>query len=231
MREVSIRFSTVTGLELSDFVVTNGILSNLFGGGNVYSIEVDPTALGNVSLSLPADVVIDVNGNGNLASNILNVDFQQPPNSTGPDLELSMTSNVDFSPIFSNVVFTIELNNVGVSAANNISVDVPFPANLPYVGHETTAGDFNVSFRRWNLGSLAPGGSATLTLTLFTLVGEDVPVTLYGQVTAATPQDDDSTPTMGFVNPMVFLDVSLVKMMKLLLPSMWLKHLIILLWY
>ena len=199
---VNINFNElVTGLELSDFVINNGVVSNLFGSGNVYSVDVTPTTFGNVSLNLPTNVVMDAAGNGNLASNILNVDFQQPPNSTGPDLELSMTSNVDFSPIFSNVVFTIELTNVGVAAANNIAVDVPFPANLPYVGHETTDGDFNVSFRRWNLSSLAPGGSATLTLTLFTLVGEDVPVTLYGQVTAASPQDDDSTPNNGVCQP------------------------------
>ncbi len=55
----------ISGLELADLVVGNGVASNLSGSGKVYTVDIAPTALGAVTLDMDAELVIDVAGNGN----------------------------------------------------------------------------------------------------------------------------------------------------------------------
>ncbi|MCH6256333.1 Ig-like domain-containing protein [Puniceicoccaceae bacterium K14] len=74
---VNVAFTTsVTGLELSDFDVTNGTASNLTGSGSAYTIEVAPTlsAEGTVIIRLPANSVTATAG-PNIPSNSLQVDY------------------------------------------------------------------------------------------------------------------------------------------------------------
>ncbi len=68
----------VTGLELDDFVVDNGSISNLSGSGANYTILVLPNAEGNISICLPERVVIDLDGDGlwNRASETLVTAYQ-----------------------------------------------------------------------------------------------------------------------------------------------------------
>lgn len=66
----------VSGLDLSDFVVTNGTANNLAGTGSAYTIEVTATAPGDIDVSLPASSATDLDdGLDNLASNTLTVTF------------------------------------------------------------------------------------------------------------------------------------------------------------
>lgn len=59
----------VTGLENTDFDVTNGAASDLAGTGVAYTVLITPTAPGDVTVVLPADAVTDLNdGLGNEAS-------------------------------------------------------------------------------------------------------------------------------------------------------------------
>ena len=77
--DVSVTFSEpVSGLAANDFSITNGTASNLSGTGQNYSLTVTPTAAGNVGISLPADSADDAAGNGNTASNTLNVTYSPP---------------------------------------------------------------------------------------------------------------------------------------------------------
>ena len=63
----------VTGLELSDFVISNGTLSDLAGSGASYSVLVTPGSGTEVTLVLPAGSVTDTDGDNlqNPASNEL----------------------------------------------------------------------------------------------------------------------------------------------------------------
>ncbi|VGO16328.1 hypothetical protein PDESU_04919 [Pontiella desulfatans] len=65
----------VTGLILDDFVVENGMVSNLTGSGSAYTVLVIPDVEDLVSVSLPEGVVTDLDGDGlwNTASETLAV--------------------------------------------------------------------------------------------------------------------------------------------------------------
>ena len=76
---VSVSFSEVIyGLSDSKFLVHNGSLADLTGSGASYSFTVTPLASGVVSISLPGGRVSDAEGNGNVPSNLLEVEFTDP---------------------------------------------------------------------------------------------------------------------------------------------------------
>jgi hypothetical protein len=68
----------VTGLELNDFVLINGSVSNLTGGPKIYSVTVTPSGSQTVSVSLPSGVAQDNESNGNHPSNLLEIPFDPP---------------------------------------------------------------------------------------------------------------------------------------------------------
>src|SRR3990167_10015348 len=68
----TITFSeVVTGFELADFVITNGTKAALGGSGAVYTCDVTPTAIGNVTADVAAGVAIDAAGNANTVASQL----------------------------------------------------------------------------------------------------------------------------------------------------------------
>ena len=74
--DVAVGFSeSVSGLDLADFSVVNGSAGTLSGSGADYTLNVSPTADSTVSVALPAGSAQDAAGNGNLASNTLNVTY------------------------------------------------------------------------------------------------------------------------------------------------------------
>ncbi|MGX5817691.1 Ig-like domain-containing protein [Chitinophaga lutea] len=79
--QVTATFSeAVTGLVTSDFSVTNATLSNLTTSNNItYTLDVSPTTGDPISISLPAAKAVDVGGNSNLASNVLNFAVDNTP--------------------------------------------------------------------------------------------------------------------------------------------------------
>jgi hypothetical protein len=67
--QVAVAFSeAVTGLELSDFTLTNGVAANLAGAGAQYTVDITPSADGAVTVALPAGAVQDGVGTANTAS-------------------------------------------------------------------------------------------------------------------------------------------------------------------
>ncbi|PSL23684.1 Ig-like domain-containing protein [Chitinophaga ginsengisoli] len=71
---VTVTFSeAVTGLAAADFNTTNATVGTPATTNNItYTVLVTPTADGPVSISLPADVVVNIGDNGNTASNTIN---------------------------------------------------------------------------------------------------------------------------------------------------------------
>ncbi len=77
--EVSILFSEeVTGLELEDFVISNGLASTLTGEVASYTLTVTPTENGLTMINLPSGSAIGLDETPNTASNILTVQFGTP---------------------------------------------------------------------------------------------------------------------------------------------------------
>lgn len=103
---VEVRFSeTVEGLDLEDFEVSNGSADNLSGNGSVYTVEVSPLSEGEITVSLPAEKVVDGFDNPNDASNEVTVTYVMPDLTrplatlveTGEELPDERTLEISFS--------------------------------------------------------------------------------------------------------------------------------------
>ncbi|MEN3943857.1 Ig-like domain-containing protein [Prosthecobacter sp. SYSU 5D2] len=76
---VQVQFNqAISGLALTDFVVTNATASALTGSGASYGITLTPTAPGMVTVRLPASSVVNAGAVGNAASNTLSVNYSPP---------------------------------------------------------------------------------------------------------------------------------------------------------
>jgi len=115
------------------------------------------------------------------------------------DLSLSATTNPATVNVYNAINYTFTVANNGTAQATNVRVFVPLPANTVYVGgNEWTAsqGSFNhFGTKVWNVGNLAPGASATLTVGWYLLAAP--PFTGWAEVSACDQTDADSTPGNG----------------------------------
>ena len=85
--EVQAQFTeAVSGFELDDVTVINGVAESMSGSVDAYTIAVAPSEPGAVEVSIPAGAASDSAGNGNLASDSLTVLFVPPgPGEFAPD--------------------------------------------------------------------------------------------------------------------------------------------------
>ncbi|MBP7273701.1 MAG: PQQ-dependent sugar dehydrogenase [Saprospiraceae bacterium] len=119
-------------------------------------------------------------------------------NSTDPvDLELNMTVSNSQPPIYTHVDYTMTIVNKGQGTANDIRINIPFPGSgLAFSGVSASRGNFNGGTKNWEISSLQPNETATLTLNLFTLQ-TTLPAFLC-QVQSVLQQDIDSAPNNNF---------------------------------
>ncbi|MBL9117205.1 MAG: DUF1929 domain-containing protein [Verrucomicrobiaceae bacterium] len=116
---ISIVFSeNVTGLTGSDFIVTNGTAGVLTGTGASYSLLVNPSASGPVTLRLAAGAATDSSGNNSTASNTLAVTYNAP-DTTAPSVTLTAAAPVVTSNTFS-VTATFSETVEGLTAGDFI---------------------------------------------------------------------------------------------------------------
>jgi hypothetical protein len=94
---------SVSGLELSDITVTNGVAVSVAATGASYSVTIDPTSEGEVSVDFVGSRVVDNAGNPNSASNTLRFVYDvTPPTVTLSSGAPSITNSVPI-PITINV--------------------------------------------------------------------------------------------------------------------------------
>lgn len=167
----------VTGLIESDFSVTNGTASSLTGSGSTYSLLVTPSTPGSVSVSLPANSVVDLNDAlGNTASNTVTTVYSESNSGGGGTSDVSTHSPSAWETVDSNGgVPANGSNNVDkfTAGSDNSGVINPFTTNL-YVRSSASNADRVVrGFVKWDLSSLAgqPVVSATLTFDGHSLNG------------------------------------------------------------
>lgn len=108
------------------------------------------------------------------------------------DLELMILGPANYD-IYVPVPYIITITNNGPLEATNVFVEAGLPTGMVHTSNSVTSGIYNLFFETWFLPTLGVGESATLTLTLFPLVG-DIPITNFVQVSAADQEDPDSTP-------------------------------------
>lgn len=116
---IDITFSEpITGLEESDFTITNGTIqaSSLTGSGANWTVSIVPNANGDVSITLPAASATDTDGdnNTNTASNTL-VTTYIAPGSDQPIPTLSTANSVVLSAYTVSINFTESVTGLELS--------------------------------------------------------------------------------------------------------------------
>ncbi len=129
-------------------------------------------------------------------SNLITVVRGQVVQSQGIDLEISITTPPGFYQAFQEVPFQIKVINKGPQTARDIFVSAPIPRGMAFTSATPSSGMYNTFLQWWNFRELAAGDTATLDLTLFTLV-DDRPIVNFVEIIGALPRDIDSTPNNG----------------------------------
>ncbi len=102
-----------TGFTVADINITGGTISGFAITGTSFSFNVTPLA-GNVSIEIPANVMSDASGLGNLASNVLNLTFTSA-DSTSPTVTLA-TASTDVSGAFQvSATFSEDVSGVALN--------------------------------------------------------------------------------------------------------------------
>ena len=103
----------LTGLELDDFTVANGAVSDITPFGNGYYATITPAGDGLVTIDLAADAVTDLSGNGHSAPDQLSYlyDFT-PPGVTSVEFVTTGGSPTNSDTLTWAVIFSEQLDNV-----------------------------------------------------------------------------------------------------------------------
>ena len=178
-------------------------LSSLISVSGSLSIENNP-ALSNCCGIYPILNSGGIGGSINISGNPMTCSNEQEildnciP-SGGVDLELDLTQPNADPAQWSNYEVVATINNAGDQPATGVKVSFKKPAGVVYVGgNEFTVsqGSFGAfGNEEWTVGTIPPGGSATLTVNYF-LLNATSPMA-YSQVIAANEPDVDSTPNNG----------------------------------
>ena len=165
---------SVTGLELSDLTVGNGVASNLAGSGTAYTADITPTASGPVTVDLAAGAANDLAGNPNLAApqfTILN-------DSDAPSVAISTASADPVSGpfsitlTFSESVTGVDLSDllVGNGAASNLA-----GSGAVYTADITPAADGPVTVDVVAFGASDAAGNGNTASTQFSITNDGTP--------------------------------------------------------
>ena len=82
------------------------------------------------------------------------------------DLGVTIAASDTAPEAGTEVTYTVTATNAGPDAASDVTVVLALPPGLTYSSSETTTGSYNSG--TWNVGNLAVGSSATLTVTAAT---------------------------------------------------------------
>lgn len=109
-------------------------------------------------------------------------------------INLSLTKSVNnISPLAgSNVVFTVRVSNAGPSNATGVQVRDLLPSGYTYVSSTVSNGTYANGTGLWNIGTIANGASAVLTVTAS--VNATGNYTNVAEVISANETDVNSTP-------------------------------------
>jgi len=149
---VTVTFSEgVSGLTAEDFAVVNGAVSNVGGAGTDWSFDVTPAANGDVTVSLPADSVLDGDSHGNVASNAILTTYVAP-GSEQPEPTLSTSATDVYGDYtvqvdFSEPVSGLDVGDFAISggSASNLTGS---GASYSIVVSPNFGGDVTVSLPR-----------------------------------------------------------------------------------
>ena len=114
------------------------------------------------------------------------------------DLKLSKSVDPTSAGPGDQVTFTITVENKGPNDATGVEVTDQLPSGYTYVSSTPSQGTYDPATGVWDVGDLANGDSATLTITATVNASGDYTNT--AEVTALDQTDPDSTPNNGDPN-------------------------------
>jgi uncharacterized repeat protein (TIGR01451 family) len=103
------------------------------------------------------------------------------------DIQVTETVNNSAPLMGQNVTFTVTAKNAGPSTANGVVLTSSLPSGLNHVSNVPSQGSYTPGTGTWNVGTLANGASATLSLTMNYTVSTTVTQTF--TKTASTEAD------------------------------------------
>jgi uncharacterized repeat protein (TIGR01451 family) len=135
---------------------------NLPVGGSVTytaSCSVSGAATGSiVNNATVTGAASDPNGADNTATDTDTV-------TASADVRVGMTVDNATPALGNNVIFTITANNAGPANATGVQLDALLPVGLAHFANVPSSGTYTPATGLWNIGNLANGATATLTLT------------------------------------------------------------------
>ena len=122
-----------------------------------------------------------------------------PPPTEGVDLELVMTTSNLSPDQWSNVEVTITATNTGDQPVTGVWAIFQKPNGVVYTGGNEWSATQGVFYpfgnEWWDIGTIQPGASASLTVSYFVLT--ENAITPWAEITGANEPDTDSTPANG----------------------------------
>lgn len=111
------------------------------------------------------------------------------------DLRLSKGVDPALVEVDDPVTFTVDVTNDGPGDATGVTVSDQLPAGYTDVDGNATVGSYDAGTGVWDIGSLANGATATLTVTA--TVAATGPYDNTAEVASSDQPDPDSTPDNG----------------------------------
>ena len=208
--------SDATNVELTDTLPGNvSFVSAVPSAGTfnsttgIWSIPTVPTTAGvsnPLTLTITATAIVAVPGFNTVTitdsdvwdPNNRNNTAKTPTDPVEADLVVSKTVNDSTPNVGDNVTFTITLDNLGPSAAQNVVVHDVLPDGLGYVSHTASAGTYVPGTGEWTIGTVSSGTTDTLTVVATVLApssGPALPQTNTAAVMSTTPDPNPNNNT------------------------------------
>lgn len=195
---LAVNFSEdVTGLALADLVVGNGTASDLAGSGAGYTVNITPSADGDVTVDLAAGVATDTAGNENSAA----AQFVIGNDGTAPTVALSTASSDPVSGAFSlTIAFSEDVTGFSLS---DLTIANGTASNLTGSGAEYTAtitpsADGNVTVDIAAGAAEDAAGNLNLAATQFVIGTDGTAPTVALSTTSSNPVSGAFTLTIAF---------------------------------
>ena len=125
------------------------------------------------------------------------------------DVAVTKAASSGMVAVGSNVTFTVTATNNGPSDASGVQVTDQLPAGLTYVSSTPSAGTYTSGTGVWDIGTLANGGSATLTLTAtMTTTGSVTNTASKTAETETDPNAGNNTASVTITGPVSDLTIA-----------------------
>jgi uncharacterized repeat protein (TIGR01451 family)/fimbrial isopeptide formation D2 family protein len=150
------------------------------------TVEATNTSVAFNTVTITHSDVWDPNNRNNTA--------RTPTDPQEADLIVSKTVDDATPNVGDTVTFTVTLENLGPSSAQNVAVADQLPAGLQLVSGTPSAGTFDAGTGVWTLGTVVSGTTSTLQVVALVLAPASGPVSAQENIATATSTTPDPNP-------------------------------------